>query len=163
MAIEVQVFVNKYTKIFVSFVDLVHRMDLFNGYNVIRIGKFINFIRVKNNLFQIVWYFFPWIFEYYIQYLHLDTLTEILLTTNQFATFYSSAFTLGMRRSRLWSESRAQVSSANNRSLKISLALGRSFIKIKNKSGPRTLPCITEIFIVFFRRKFTIKIGRAHV
>ena len=71
------------------------------------------------------------------------TLIAILLLQNQSASFVSSVLTLVKSAGRLESESSPVVSSAN-KTVKRSVALGRSLMKHKNRMGPSEVPWNTD-------------------
>ena len=73
-----------------------------------------------------------------------------LFALNQTAAFLSSEFAKSNICSRSGPDTWNVVSSANKR-VKNSVALGKSFIKIKNKSGPKTEPWGTpQVTLVLF-------------
>ncbi len=79
-----------------------------------------------------------------IIYLVLIVLVAILFALNHTAILFISALTLVIRLSKFSSASRQQVSSANI-SVNKSVELNKSFMKHKNRIGPRILPCRTEM------------------
>lgn len=76
-------------------------------------------------------------------YFVLLTLIAILLLRNQSASFVSSVLTLVSKFCMLESESSPVVSSAN-RTVKRSVAFGKSLIKQRNSMGPSDVPWKTD-------------------
>ena len=81
-------------------------------------------------------------------------LTDSLLASNQVLTFSNSWLASGIKKSKSACERKRFVSSANKIKIKMLDASARSFIYIKNKSGPKIDPWRTPQFA---RRRVLIK------
>ena len=91
---------------------------------------------------------FLFLVEWNKEYFVLEIFKESLLALNQFATFLSSSFIVSKRFPILESEINKFVSSANIIGVSLLELLKRSFIFVRNKSGPRMEPCGTPQVIV---------------
>jgi hypothetical protein len=77
----------------------------------------------------------------------LDVLSHILFALNHIANFCISELNLSMSCGRDGPDVNPVVSSANRKDFS-SVDRGRSLIYIKNRIGPRILPCSTEILML---------------
>ena len=85
-----------------------------------------------------------WIKEYFV----LEIFKESLLALNQFASFLSSSFLVSKNFSIFESEINKFVSSAKIIGVSLLELLKRSFIYMRNNSGPRMEPCGTPQIIL---------------
>jgi hypothetical protein len=103
----------------------------------------INVIIIEENPFIFPYfYFLP--FGLKIIHFVLLTLTAILLALNHIDSFWSSLFALLISGCSSGPDRRQAVSSAKSKA-SISLQLGRSLMKHKNRIGPKMLPCKINI------------------
>ena len=92
---------------------------------------------------------FLFLVKWHKKYFVFEIFKESLLALNQFATFLSSSFIVSKRFSTLESEINKFASSANIIGVSLLELLKRSFIYMRNKSGPRMGPCGTPEVILW--------------